>query len=75
MRTRKGLVIFAAGAAVAVAVGLGTVKPVSGQGQGLPKTSDGKPDFTGIWQAMNTANWDIQARQLLDRGFKIQLSS
>jgi len=63
MRTRKGLVIFAAGAAVAVAVGLGTVKPVSGQGQGLPKTSDGKPDFTGIWQAMNTANWDIQAHE------------
>src|SRR5580765_1652854 len=63
MRTRKGLVIFAAGAAVAVAVGLATVMPVSGQGQGLPKTSDGKPDFTGIWQAMNTANWDIQAHE------------
>jgi len=27
---------------------------------GVPRTKDGKPNFTGIWQAMNTANWDIQ---------------
>jgi hypothetical protein len=25
-----------------------------------PRTADGKPDLNGIWQAMNTANWDIQ---------------
>ena len=25
-----------------------------------PRTGDGKPDLNGIWQAMNTANWDIQ---------------
>ncbi len=25
-----------------------------------PKTPDGKPDLNGIWQVLNTANWDIQ---------------
>ena len=26
-----------------------------------PRTSDGKPDINGIWQAMNTADWDLRA--------------
>ena len=26
-----------------------------------PRTPDGKPNLNGIWQAINTANWDLEA--------------
>jgi hypothetical protein len=29
---------------------------------GLPRI-DGKPDFSGIWEANNTANWDLQTHE------------
>ena len=36
--------------------------PAQGEQQGFrpARMADGKPDINGIWQALNTANWDIQ---------------
>ncbi len=61
-------------AAVCAAIFAVPATPVAGQGSpggqtarapngpgAVPRASNGKPDFSGIWQTLNTANWDLQA--------------
>src|SRR5262250_397314 len=45
--------------ALVLAVALVAIAPVSAAGQSLPRASDGKPDLSGIWQAVNSAAWNI----------------
>src|SRR5690349_13038140 len=50
--------------AVAVlAVGLSLAGPIAAQSPAYraPRAADGKPDLNGIWQALNSAHWDIEA--------------
>ena len=51
MSARKARASMAAAALVAIAS--------SAAGQSLPRASDGKPDLSGIWQAVNSAAWNI----------------
>src|SRR4030095_5601932 len=58
MRYRAGKLIGAGAAALVVAATAVTMGEAPAQ---VPRTKDGKPNFTGIWQVMNTANWDVQS--------------
>ena len=40
--------------------GAATAQP-SAPSYTAPRTADGQPDLNGIWQALNTANWDVEA--------------
>jgi hypothetical protein len=50
---------LALGVAVAALAGFG-VGSARDQAAPIPRVADGKPDLTGLWQAVNTAAWNIQ---------------
>src|ERR1700736_4974469 len=60
---RSGSMITVAIAAAALgAVISSSITQTSGQAPAArPARVDGKPNFSGIWQANNEANWDLQA--------------
>src|SRR2546426_7631790 len=62
MRNRLRTSIIAMAAAVAF-IGVFFLRS-SGQAQ-RPARLDGHPNFSGIWQALNEANWDLEAHHAL----------
>ena len=45
----------------AAAVTLLAMSPASAPAQTPPRTQDGQPDLQGIWQTLNSADWNLQA--------------
>lgn len=69
MYYRNQLQIFVLGAVCAAAL----LTPANAQTYKPPRLADGHPNLNGIWQAMNSANWDLeghaaQAGQLVPLG-------
>ena len=61
-RDRRRAIVSCGMAAVAltivVAATIGAQTPPAGAA-GVRRFPDGKPNLSGIWQANNTANWDV----------------
>jgi hypothetical protein len=59
----RSIVAAALAAAAVSAVISISVTRTAGQTARPARGADGKPNFNGVWQALNEANWDLQAHE------------
>src|SRR5688572_8800764 len=59
---RNSIVVGGVGAGIAALLLTATYSTAQAQAPAYraPRTADGKPNLSGIWQANNEANWDIE---------------
>lgn len=62
-RRLQGVVMVGLLLATASAVLVVFDRQAAGQAQRAARTTDGKPNFNGVWQALNEANWDLEAHE------------
>src|SRR3989454_1307477 len=57
------IVIVILSAAVGAGIGIAVTRSKAEPATGSARTSEGKPNLSGIWQAINEAHWDLQAHE------------
>ena len=73
MRSQLGGSLLVLGTTAVIAMLWGATTPVGGQTPATykaPRTSDGQPDLNGYWQAVNSANWNIEEHEALPAPFE-----
>ena len=61
--SKRTLVAAVMATAVVTAIVSVSVTRLTGQSSRAARTADGKPNISGVWQALNEANWDLQAHE------------
>jgi len=56
-------VIVVLSAAVGVGIGIAMTRSTARGPSSPSRMPDGKPNFSGVWQAINEAHWDLQAHE------------
>ena len=64
MRSHNSIVFVAVTAgAMLIGGGVASAQTTPRSTSDVPRTADGKPELSGIWQAVNAAAWDLQGHQ------------
>ena len=63
MRSWAAMILGLMAAVVVILLVVGRTTAQAPSAPRVARMADGKPNLNGIWEANNTANWDIQSHQ------------